>query len=112
MPRLVYYLMANTDARVSDAHRLEKVHEKKDVLTWKPFKEHDIGGNIDADMLWKFQFLFALNLELHLIQLYREILFMFRHHTAHHFKVQKVYHSGLSNSVKVPDCQMSAFRMA
>ena len=26
--------MANTDARVSDARRLEKVHEKKNILTY------------------------------------------------------------------------------
>ena len=49
MPRLAYELMANTGARVSDAYRLGKIHEKQNILTWKPFKGQDVGGDIDAD---------------------------------------------------------------
>ncbi len=44
MQRLAYELLINTGARVSDAFRLGKVHEKKNTLTWKPAKtteEHD-----------------------------------------------------------------------
>ena len=40
--------MANTGVRVSDAHRLGKVHEKKNILTWKPFKVKNVDGYIDA----------------------------------------------------------------
>ena len=44
MQRLAYELLINTGARVSDAFRLGKVHEKNNTLTWKPAKtteEHD-----------------------------------------------------------------------
>lgn len=41
MPRLAYEILYNTGARVSDAHLLGKVHEKRNILTWKPFKGKD-----------------------------------------------------------------------
>ena len=46
MQRLAYELAVGTGGRVSDLYRLGKVHEKDGMLSWKPFKGQDVGGEV------------------------------------------------------------------